>query len=181
MKRNEFKLWGVIVAVLLGGMGARAQTSVPQTVPKLPPEIFESVSFTVHVGDRPEITIKAEDLAKMPRHSVTATEHGTAVAYEGVYLHDVLARAGAPFGKELRGKALSTYVLATGRDGYAVVYTLTEMDPEFSESDLLVADKSKGEPLPVNQGPLRIVAPHDKKPARSLRMLDRIDVVQLRK
>ena len=167
--------------MLVCSMGAQGQTSMPPTAPKLPPEIFESASFTVHVGDRPEVTIRAEDLSKMPRHSVTVNEHGTAVAYEGVYLHDILARAGAPFGKELRGKALSTYVLATARDGYAVVYTLTEMDAEFSDGDLLVADKSKGEPLPANQGPLRIVAPHDKKPARSLRMLDRIDVVQLRK
>ncbi|MDQ2840150.1 MAG: molybdopterin-dependent oxidoreductase [Acidobacteriota bacterium] len=180
MQGSKLKFLG-IVAVLVCNMAVRAQTSMPQTAPKLPPEIFETASFTVHMGDHPDVTITAGDLAKMPRHSVTVQEHGDAVAYEGVYLHDVLARAGAPFGKELRGKALSTYVLATARDGYAVVYTLTEMDADFSEGDLLVADKSKGEPLPVNQGPLRIVAAHDKKPARSLRMLDRIDVVQLRK
>ena len=152
-----------------------------KTVPPTHPEMFDAATFTVHVGDRPDLTITAEDFAKMPRHSATASEHGTAVTYEGVYLHDILARAGAPFGKDLRGKALSTYVLATGRDGYAVVYTLTEMDTDFSDGDLLVADKSKGEALPMNQGPFRIVAPHDKKAARSLRMLDRIDVVQLRK
>ena len=152
-----------------------------KTLPPTHPEVFDSATFTVHVAEHPEVIIKAEDLAKMPRHSTTANEHGTAVPYEGVYLHDILLRAGAPFGKDLRGKALSTYVLATGRDGYAVVYTLTEMDTDFSDGDLLVADKSKGEPLPVNQGPFRIIAAHDKKPARSLRMLERIDVVQLRK
>jgi DMSO/TMAO reductase YedYZ molybdopterin-dependent catalytic subunit len=45
----------------------------------------------------------------------------------------------------------------------------------------MLADKVNGKPLPETQGPLRIVAPHDKKPARSLRMLQRIDVVSLRK
>jgi hypothetical protein len=51
------------------------------------------------------------------------------------------------------------------------VYTLTELDPAFTDSGILVADKSDGQTLPENQGPFRIVVPHDKKPARSLRML----------
>ena len=152
-----------------------------KTIPPTHPEMFDAATFTVHVGEHPDVIIREDDLAKMPRHSATVNEHGAAVTYEGVSLHEILARAGAPFGKDLRGKALSSYVLATGRDGYAVVYTLTEMETDFSDGDLLVADRSKGEALPVNQGPFRIVAPHDKKPARSLRMLDRIDVVQLRK
>jgi hypothetical protein len=96
-------------------------------------------------------------------------------------LRDVLEKVGAPLGKELKGKALSTYVLATARDGYAVVYTLTEMDTAFTDSEILLADRAKGQPLSAAQGPFRIVVSSDKKPARSLRMLERIDVVQLRK
>jgi hypothetical protein len=92
-----------------------------------------------------------------------------------------LEKAGAPHGKDLRGKALSTYVLATARDGYAVVYTLTEMDAAFTDSEILIADRGKGQALSAAQGPFRIVVPADKKPARSLRMLERIDVVQLKK
>ncbi|MBV8551821.1 MAG: molybdopterin-dependent oxidoreductase [Acidobacteriaceae bacterium] len=136
--------------------------------------------IVVHVAGKPDSTFTAADLSALPHHSVTANEHGKQVEYEGVFLRDMLAKAGAPFGSELRGKALSTYVLASARDGYAVVYTLTEMDPAFSEGDLLLADKSAGQPLPEKEGPFRIVAPHDKKPARSLRMLERIDVVQVR-
>lgn len=135
----------------------------------------------VRVGDKPERIFNEADLAKMPRHHVSATEHGTKVEYDGVLLHDVLEKAGAPLGKDLRGKALSTYVLATARDGYAVVYTLTETDSAFTDSEILVADRAQGQPLSDTQGPLRIVVPSDKKPARSLRMLERIDVVQLRK
>ncbi len=137
--------------------------------------------LVIKVGDKPELTMTEDDLRKMPRRSMTVNEHGQTVQYEGVLLHDVLAKAGAPFGEQLRGKALSNYMLATGRDGYAVVYSLTEMDATFSEGDLLLADKSEGAPLKETQGPFRIVAPHDKKPARSLRMLERLDVVQLRK
>ena len=154
-----------------------------QDVPKVAsrPEMAATVSIQVHVGDRPEVKVTAEDLAKMQRHSATVEEHGKPVKYEGVWLHDVLAGLGVPFGEALRGKALSSYMLGTARDGYAVVYTLSEMDTAFGPGDLMLADKADGKPLSDNQGPLRIVAPHDKKPARSLRMLERIDVVQLRK
>ncbi|HEX4170425.1 MAG TPA: molybdopterin-dependent oxidoreductase [Bryobacteraceae bacterium] len=157
--------------------------AAPQDVPKVAsrPEMAATVFFQVRVDERPEVKVTAEDLAKMQRHSVTVEEHGKQVQYDGVWLHDVLAGLGVPFGAALRGKALASYMLATGRDGYAVVYTLTEMDTAFSAGDLMLADKVNGKPLPETQGPLRIVAPHDKKPARSLRMLQRIDVVSLRK
>jgi hypothetical protein len=138
-----------------------------------------SAKVEIHVGDRPALVPSDEDLLNMPRHTVRATEHDKQFSYEGVLLHDVLERAGAPLGSQLRGKALSTYVLATGRDGYAVVYALPEFDSAFTDSDIIIADKSNGQLLAGEQGPLRIVVPHDKKPARSLRMLERIDVVQL--
>ena len=137
---------------------------------------------TVQVLDKPALTLTAEEFGKITRHTVTVKEHGVEITYNGVLLRDVLERAGAPFGSQLRGKALSDYVLATARDGYAVTYTLAEMDPDFTDSpDLLIADQGNGKPLSDQQGPLRIVVPHDKKPARSLRMLTRIEVVQTRK
>jgi hypothetical protein len=55
------------------------------------------------------------------------------------------------------------------------------MDAAFTDSRILLADRAKGQPLSEAQGPFRIVVPSDKKPARSLRMLERIDVVQLKK
>lgn len=135
----------------------------------------QDASFVVRVEGKPAMTVTATDLAALPRHTVTANQHGKQITYEGVYMRDVLAKDGVPFGSELKGKKLSTYVLATAQDGYAVVYTLPEMDPDFSDGDLLIADKVGAAP----NGPFRIIAPHDKKPARSLRMLKSIDVVQL--
>jgi DMSO/TMAO reductase YedYZ molybdopterin-dependent catalytic subunit len=137
-------------------------------------------TIEIHVNGGRPMTMGVADLAKLPRHSVTITEHEKQIPFEGVLLRDVLQQAGAPIGDKLRGKALSTYVLATAHDGYAVVYTLTELDPSFTDGEVIVADKSGGQPLSATQGPFRIVVPHEKKPARSLRMLERIDVVQLR-
>jgi hypothetical protein len=160
-------------------LSSAGQDRAPKTVHQ--PELIAAQQVVIRVDDKPQMIFTRDDLGKLPPHSVTVQDHGKTIKYDGVLLHDVLARAGAPFGEQLRGKALSNYVLATARDGYAVVYALTEMDTAFSDGDLLLADKANGKPLSDNQGPFRIVAPHDKKPARSLRMLERIDVVQLRK
>jgi len=67
-------------------------------------------------GDVPSpLQLTAEDLARLPRVTVSVQEQdGAKIQYEGVALRDVLAKAGAPLGKELRGKALASYILAKG-------------------------------------------------------------------
>jgi len=148
--------------------------------PAQPPK----ATATLHVtGDLSSpIELKAEDLAGMPRQTVSLHEEdGSNVQYEGVLLREILTRAGAPLGKGLRGKALATYVLAKARDGYAVVFTLGEMDATFGNESILVADKRDGKPLFEYQGPFRLVCPNDKAGARSVRMLEALEVVRLKK
>jgi hypothetical protein len=128
------------------------------------------------------LTLKAEDLASMPRETVTIPDSdGTKVDYEGVPLREILKKAGAPLGKDLRGKALSTYILAKAKDGYQVVFTLGELDQAFGNASIVVADKRDGKPLFGYQGPLRLVCPNDKAGARSVRMLETLEVVRLQK
>jgi len=128
------------------------------------------------------VTLKADDLAKMPRETVPVTEEdGSKVAYEGVLLREILKRAGAPSGTQLRGKALSTYIIAKAHDGYQVVFALGEIDASFGNQQILVADKRDGKPLFGYQGPLRLVCPNDKAGARSVRMLETLEVVRLQK
>lgn len=127
------------------------------------------------------LTLTADDLAKMPRASVRTSNNGLETVYEGVWLHEVLKRAGVPLGSELRGKALTTYLLAEAKDGYQVVFSVAEVDPAFTDSQMLLADKADGKPLIGSQGPFRLVVAKDKPGARSIRMLTRIEVVQLRK
>jgi hypothetical protein len=58
---------------------------------------------------------------------------------------------------------------------------MRSIDPTIADSGIIIADKREGQPLAANEGPLRIIVPHDKRPARSLKMLQEIDVVQLKK
>lgn len=133
-------------------------------------------------GDvKQELQLSKEQLAGMPRAKVTLSSHGEKVEYEGVWLHEILARAGVPLGEKLRGKALSSYVLAEAKDGYQVLYSLAEVDPKFRDGGVLVADRANGKTLDADHGPFRLVLAGDKVPARSARMVLRIRVVQLRK
>jgi DMSO/TMAO reductase YedYZ molybdopterin-dependent catalytic subunit len=127
------------------------------------------------------LTISADDLAKMSRSSVKTTSSGMETVYEGVWLSEVLKKAGVPQGGDLRGKALATYVLAEAQDGYQVVFSLAELDPSFIDNQVLLADTANGKALFGAQGRFRLVVPKDKPGARSVRMLTKIEVVQVRK
>jgi hypothetical protein len=127
------------------------------------------------------ITLTADDLKVMPRTTVSLMDQGREVKYGGVLVGEILARAGAPLGRDLSGPAVATYVLASGKDGYAALFSLGELDPGMTSSDIIVADTIDGQPLFDYQGPFRVVAPHDKRGARGVRMLQRLDVVRLRK
>jgi len=133
-------------------------------------------------GDVPRpYTLTLDDLKTMPRTTVTLKTDAGTTRYEGVLLAEVLERAGAPLGNDMSGKAVASYVLASAADGYQAVFALAEADPGMSDGELLVADSSDGKPLVAPQGPLRLVSPHDKRAARSVRMLEKLEVVRLRK
>jgi Oxidoreductase molybdopterin binding domain len=134
-------------------------------------------------GDLPKpVTLSVTDLDKLPQQTATVQEQdGTTTKYSGVLLRAILENAGAPTGNSLRGKALASYILASARDGYQVVFTLAELEPAFGNEQILVVDKVGNKPLFGYQGPFRILCPADKAGARSLRMLSTIQFVSLRK
>lgn len=138
--------------LLLGfcSLAGAAQTS-PPSVP---------ATLIVNGDISSSLTLKADDLANM--------------------LREILKRAGAPLGKDLRGKALTSYILAKAHD-HQVPFTLAEVDPAFADEHIVVADKRNGKALFGYQGPFRLVCPGDKAGARSVRMLETLEVVRLQK
>jgi len=56
-----------------------------------------------------------------------------------------------------------------------------KLDPSFIDNEILLADTANGKPLFGAQGRFRLVVPKDKPGARSVRMLMKFDVVQVRK
>jgi len=126
------------------------------------------------------LLLGAADLKAMPRKTVRVeNEHAQkAEVYEGVLVQDILKKAGATMGPKLRGPAMANYVLAEAADDYRVVFSLTEFDSEFQDSEILLADTVDGAAIPSDQGPFRLVVPHDKRPARWIKMLKSLTVVR---
>lgn len=115
----------------------------------------------------------------MPRTTlhVTNPHEKKAEVYKGVLLEELLHRAGVPHGEQLRGPLMACYVIAEAEDGYRVAFSPAELDSGILDSGVLVADMMDGVPIPPKLGPLRLIAPHDKRPARWVRMLKSITVV----
>lgn len=157
------KLAIAFVVLLCAVSVAAAQTSAPD--------------LTIGGAIPKELQLTLADLKQLPRTSVTAKDHGGAThTYEGVALQALLAKAGVPQGGDIRGKKMTLYVLVEAGDGYRAVFSLAELDADFSGTQVLVADTADGKPLAEKEGPLRLVVPGDKRPARWVRMLKIITV-----
>ena len=150
-----------------------AQTGT-QTTAASPSELRISGAVTT------PLVLTIADLKKMPRTtlSVLNPHDKKQESYEGVLLEELLRRAGAPQGEKLRGPAMATYLLIEAEDGYRVIFSLAELDSGITDSGIIVADTLDGAALPEKVGPFRLVAPHEKRPARWVRMLKSITVVR---
>src|SRR5262249_38420846 len=82
----------------------------------------QTPSISVTGAVKQPLTLTAADLATMPRAKAVTDSNGIQTTYEGVWLGDVLKKAGVPLGAGLRGAALAGYVLASASDGYQVVF-----------------------------------------------------------
>lgn len=123
------------------------------------------------------LQVDAALLASLPRSHVEASDHGKPARWDGVALGELLSKAGAPTGKQLRGAALNLCLRFSAADGYRVVLALAEFEPDFGNAAALVADTRDGKPLDANEGPYRLILPHEQRAGRWIRQLERIDLL----
>lgn len=124
------------------------------------------------------LTLTKEDLVNYKPVTHKAKDRdGKEHEYKGVALVEVLEKAEVTLGGKLRGENLIKAVLVQAADGYEVVYSLPELDPEFTNNVVLLVVEKDGAPLATGEGPFRLVAPQDKKQARWIREVRSIKVV----
>ena len=125
------------------------------------------------------MTFTHSDFVTLPRGNVVATDSkGRRAEYQGVFLFELLLKAGAPSGDSIHGKNLMLYLQAEALDGYKVVYALPEIDTLFTDRIIIVADQKNGGPLDEKERPLQIAVPGEKKHARWIRQLKCLTVVR---
>ena len=128
------------------------------------------------------LKLSVNDIANLKQTEVSAKDHsGQSRTFKGVALVDVLSAAGVTLGSQLRGKNLLKYVVVRAADSYEVVFSLPEIDPEFTSQTILLAYKVDGEDLAKGDGPFRMVVPNDRKQARWVREVISIKVVSANK
>jgi DMSO/TMAO reductase YedYZ molybdopterin-dependent catalytic subunit len=162
----------LLLLVLCGGsIAAQVQSSSTDAV------------LTVTGSIEKPLLLSIADLQHLPRTTIKVlnSHEGKEETYEGVLLGELLKDAGIPQGEKLRGATMATYLLVQGGDGYRVILSLAETDDSIQDSQIVVADKMNGQPLGPSLGPLRLVVPHDRRPARWVRMLQSIKVVTVPK
>jgi len=123
------------------------------------------------------IAIVAALLQSLPHRTISATdEHGTTAQYSGVALRDILTQQGVPTGHDIHGDVMTRCVVVDAADGYRVVFSLSELDPSFTDRVVLIADSRDGAALPAREGPYRLIVPGDKRDARWARQVTSVDV-----
>ena len=96
--------------------------------------------------------------------------------FECVPLYEILKKAGTPVGDKLQSQAMELVVIISASDGYRASFGIAELDPAYTDNVFIVADIRDGKPMDSEQGPLRIIVPHEKKHGRWVRMVERITV-----
>jgi hypothetical protein len=119
----------------------------------------------------PDFSFSAAELALLQQRTITATDRGKPVAFQGVLLADVLGKVATPTGERFHHTAASYYLVAEGRDGYRAVFAWAELDSTFMDKAVYVVTKRDGKPLSEDDGPFQLVAPGEKRNARWVRQL----------
>jgi len=125
-------------------------------------------------------TLSRADVDALPHVKVTASEHTSPPAtFEGVSLKSVLEKAGVSFGESMKGKQLARCLLVEAADGYRTVIALPELDPAFTDKQVVLAFLRDGKPLSDKEGPFRIVIPDEKRMARWVRQVTSLKIVNV--
>jgi hypothetical protein len=146
--------------------------------------VFSSASLqcqqlTIQTDSGKQVVLSRTDLEALPHIKVTASEHSSPVNFEGITLKSALERAGIVFGESMKGKRLSNCLLVEAADGYRVVIALPELDPAFTDKQILLVFLRDGKPLGEKEGPYRSVIPDEKRMARWVRQITNLRIVDV--
>ena len=115
--------------------------------------------------------IGASDLHKLPRAEVWTKDpldSGKEMVYSGAPFVEVLKAGGLLLdsGMARIREIVTTTVVIDGADGHRAVFSLAELYPDFLDGVILLADTKDRQPLPLGEGPFRLIVPSEKRRGR---------------
>ncbi len=136
-----------------------------------------STALKITVPGHPALTLSLPDLEALPQTAVAVFNAHTKAneTYAGPLVADILAKAGMVLSEATQHQFLDSYVLASGTDGYFVVFSGAELQPGLHKTQAIVAITQSGKPL-ARTGAFQLIEPADTKPARWVRNLKALSV-----
>ena len=181
MKFNVFlRLFILALIGLAGVLGATARLSAQDASPAVTSptteETFEIFGLVANPGP-----VMITDLQALPAETVEVnyrTEAGVDEqhAYTGALLWDVLQLAQPAIDPVHKDSSLRLYLVFTAKDGYIVVLSVGEIDPEFGAQPYLLAWEEDGQPFTGDRSPAMLVVPGDKADGRFIHGIASIEV-----
>ena len=159
--RNLRFVFTLILAMILYAAPARAQQLVVQ-----------------NEAGKTSVLTRA-DIEALPHVKVTARLSNAPATFDAVALGVILEKAGIGLGDSLKGKRLASCLLVEAADGYRAVIALPEIDPAFTDTQIVLAYLKDGKPLDEKEGPYRIVIPGEKRMARWVRQVTTLKIVDV--
>jgi len=143
-------------------------------IPELPSTISLLDDGMVHINGQllNPFTLTVEDLrANYAPQTLDVTymsgEDTVSTTFTGVLLWDIISAAQPNLNADVRNDKLSTFIVATGSDGYQAVIAWGEIDPEFGNQPILVAFEEAGSPIAEESGgAIQLVIPGDARGGR---------------
>jgi len=123
------------------------------------------------------VEVDAQLLAGLPEVAVETTIHGEKLACTGPRLRDLAGRLGLPQGKDLGGPMLANGLLFRASDGYAVLFSLGELDSTLGNSAAIIAVRCNGQPIDAKHGPYRLIVPGEARPARAMHQVATVELL----
>jgi hypothetical protein len=160
-----FRLLAVLTPIALAGGTAEAQSPSPR--PALPivtaaaDKGAEATQFSLDGLIMTPATYDRAALAALPQSTLKTGD----ITYSGVSLWTLLSKADIVTHPDIKNDILREFVVATASDGYKLVISLGEIDPDFGNQPCLIATQRDGADF-TSGGFARLVFPNDIKKGR---------------
>lgn len=157
MNRTQFLPFGL----LLLGAAALGPAALAQTPPA---DTFQVAGAVTTPRTWSVAQIKGQMAGQIcPLAYAVKGRHHTAHV---VPLWTLLQAAGPRVNPQIKHHLLQFVVAVRGQDGYTADFTLGELSPDFGDRAVWVALDEDGKPLIGGSGPVELLVPGEKKPAR---------------